>query len=274
MKKIKIYDVTFGIVMIVLLIIVLFPFLWLILSSLKESNEIITYPPTLLPRKVTFIQFQKVWNSIPLAKYFFNTVIFAGGVTLFSLIFDSMAGYAFARLHFKGKNVIFIAILLSMMVPFQVIMIPLFVLEFKMSILNTYWGLIIPRMTSAFGIYMMKSFFGSIPDSLEEAARIDGLNEYQIYAWIMMPLCKPALISLGVILLMNNWNDLIYPLMLTNSTEMRTLSAGLAMFVGDKTIEYGSILAAAALSMLPLLVCYILSQKYFVQGIASTGTKE
>ena len=266
-------DVVLLIIMVWVLATVIFPFLWLLLSSLKVSREIIQYPPTLFPGQVTFVQYVKVWDSIPLLSFFTNTVIFAGGVTLLSVLFDSMAGYAFARLRFKGKKELFIGILITMMIPFQVIMIPLFVEVFKLGLLNTYLGLILPRATSAFGIFMMRSFFVSLPRDLEESARIDGLNEFRIYSAIMLPLCIPAMITLGIIIFMNNWNDLIYPLMLTSSTEMRTLPAGLAMFVGDKVIEYGPILAAATLSILPLLAAYAFAQKYFVQGVATTGLK-
>lgn len=269
----KAFDRIIFILMTFLLVGVLFPFLWLVLSSLKQNKEIIQYPPTLFPGTITFMQYVKVWESIPLLSFFVNTLVFAGGVTLFSVLFDSMAGYALARIEFKGKKQLFIGILITMMIPFQVIMIPLFVEVFKLGMLNTYWGLILPRATSAFGIFMMRSFFVSLPKDLEESARMDGLNEYRIYWSIMLPLCVPAMITLGIILFMNNWNDLIYPLMLTSSTEMRTLSAGLAMFVGDKVIEYGPTLAAATLSILPLLIAYVFAQKYFIQGIATTGLK-
>ena len=256
------------------LVVVLFPFIWLLFASVKPIKEILQYPPTVIPSTFTFEHYLKVWKSIPLLSFLKNTAVFSVGVVIFSLLFDSMAGYAFARLRFKGKQGLFIGILLTMMIPFQVIMIPLFVIELKLNIYNTFWGLIIPRATSAFGIYLMRSFFVSLPKSLEESARIDGLSEFGIFIRIMLPLCKPALISLGVILLMNNWNDLIYPLMLTSNTEMRTLSAGLAMFVGDKAIDYGAILASTTVSMVPLVAVYFFLQKYFIKGIASTGIKE
>jgi multiple sugar transport system permease protein len=192
---------------------------------------------------------------------------------VFSVFFDSMAGYAFARIRFKGSKTLFTVILITMMIPFQVLMIPLFVEVYKFGMLDTYWGLIIPRAASAFGIFMMRSFFISLPKDLEESGRVDGLNEFRIYWNIMLPLCKSAMVTLAIFLLMNNWNDLLYPLMLTSSAEMRTLSAGLAMFVGQRTIEYGATLAAAAIALAPLLIVYVLAQKYFVQGVATSGLK-
>lgn len=272
-KNIKLSKIISVTIMLILLIIVIFPFLWLVLTSIKVDKDIIKYPPKLLGSRYTFEHYFKVWQSIPLWSFFKNSIIFAGGATIISLLFDAMTGYAFARINFKGKNIMFTLVLITMMMPFQVIMTPLFVEIFKFGLLNTYLGLILPRATTAFGIFLMRSFFVSLPKDLEEAARIDGLSEYKIFWSIMLPLCKPSLITLGIFSFMTNWNDLLYPLMLTSSTEMRTLSAGLAMFVGDRVIEYGPTLAAATLSILPLLVAYISAQKYFVQGIATTGLK-
>jgi multiple sugar transport system permease protein len=188
-------------------------------------------------------------------------------------MFDAMAGYAFARYNFKGKNALFVFILVTMMIPFQVLMIPLFIQVFKLGLLNTYGGLIFPRMADAFGIFLMRATFVSLPKELEEAARVDGMSEFGIFFKIMLPLNVPALITLGIFNLMGNWNDLLYPLMLTSSTKMRTISAGLALFVGQRTLEYGPTLAAAAISLLPLIITYIFAQRYFVQGIATSGLK-
>jgi len=263
-----------GIIMIVIAAFIVYPFLWLFISSFKLNSDIINYPPTLLAPTYTLRQYIEVWNRIPLLRFLLNTVIFAGAVTLLSLLFDSMAGYAFARMRFKWKRELFTFTLITMMVPFQVLMIPLFVEIHKLGLLNTYWGLILPRATSAFGIYMMRSFFVSLPKDLEEAARIDGLNEFGVFFKIMLPLCRPALITLGIFHFMNNWNDLIYPLVLTSSTKMRTLPAGLATFIGERVIEYGPTLAATVISILPLLIAYIFAQRYFMQGIAMSGLKE
>ena len=256
-----------------LFIIVLFPFLWLILSTFKVDADIVKYPPTLFGLQYTISSYIKVWDSIPLLDFLKNTVIFAGSVTIISVLFDSMAGYAFARFSFKGKKIIFTFVLITMMIPFQVLMIPLFIEVFKLGILNTYSGLILPRMADAFGIFLMRSAFVSLPKELEEAARVDGYNEFQIFFKIMLPLSKPAIITLGIINLMGNWNDLLYPLMLTSSTKMRTISAGLALFVGQRTLEYGPTLAAALIALIPLIIVYIFAQKYFIQGIATTGLK-
>ena len=258
--------------MLVILLVIAFPFLWLIISSFKHEKDIISFPPRIFADSYTLDNYIKVWTTIPLLDYIKNTVIFAGGTVITSVFFDSLAGYAFARMRFKGKSVLFY--LLTMMIPFQVFMIPLFIEVNLLGMLDTYAGLIIPRMTTAFGIFMMRSFFITLPDSLEEAARIDGLSEFNIFLKIMLPLSKPTLLSLGIFTLMNSWNDLLYPLILTSSSKMRTLPAGLALFTGQNISFYGPVMAGTVISMLPLLVVYIFAQKYFVQGTAMSGMKE
>ncbi|MCH0195375.1 carbohydrate ABC transporter permease, partial [Enterococcus faecium] len=257
--------------MLVILLVIAFPFLWLIISSFKHEKDIISFPPRIFADSYTLDNYIKVWTTIPLLDYIKNTVIFAGGTVITSVFFDSLAGYAFARMRFKGKSVLFYFVLLTMMIPFQVFMIPLFIEVNLLGMLDTYAGLIIPRMTTAFGIFMMRSFFITLPDSLEEAARIDGLSEFNIFLKIMLPLSKPTLLSLGIFTLMNSWNDLLYPLILTSSSKMRTLPAGLALFTGQNISFYGPVMAGTVISMLPLLVVYIFAQKYFVQGTAMSG---
>ncbi|MBC6296269.1 carbohydrate ABC transporter permease [Listeria sp. FSL L7-1517] len=260
--------------MVLVLFIIAFPFLWLLLSSFKFEKDIISFPPKIFADSYTLDNYIKVWSTIPLLDYIKNTVIFAGGTVITSVFFDSLAGYAFARMNFKGKSVLFYFVLLTMMIPFQVFMIPLFLEVNLLGLLDTYSGLIIPRMTTAFGIFMMRSFFITLPSSLEEAARIDGLNEFRIFWKIMLPLSKPTVLSLAIFTLMNSWNDLLYPLILTSSSEMRTLPAGLALFTGQNISFYGPVMAGTVISMLPLLIVYMFAQKYFVQGTAMTGMKE
>ena len=273
-RKFRTADVI-GMAMAVLIAVsILFPIVWLFVSSFKTDAGVIKYPPVFFPEVWTVTQYKFVNKSIPIFRMLFNTIIFAGGVTVISLTFDSMAGYAFACMNFRGKKLIFSIILLTMMVPFQIVMTPLYIEIFKMKLLDTFWGLILPRATSAFGIYMMSSFFSGIPKSLGESGRIDGMGEFRIFRSIMVPLCKPAFASLGIFHFMNNWNDLLYPLMLTSSNDMRTLSAGLATLVGNKVIKYGPTLAATMISMLPLLFLYIFCQRYFVEGVATSGMKE
>lgn len=261
--------------LIIVFIVVLFPLIWLVINAFKIEKEIIGFPPKLLGTSYTLKSFIRIFSSIPLAAYIKNTVVFAVGSTVLAVLFDSATGYAFARLDFKGKDKIFILVLLTMMVPFQVMMIPLFLESHYLGLLDTYAGLILPKATSAFGIFMMRSYFASLPKDLEEAARVDGMTEFGIFWKIMLPLVKPGVLTLAIFHLMNNWNDLLYPLMMTSSTKMRTLSAGLALFVGEHaTTYYGPQLAGALLSVLPLFIVYMFFQKYFIASVATSGMKD
>jgi multiple sugar transport system permease protein len=273
-KKIKLFDVVGYVVLALAALLVFIPLVWLLVSSFKSDADIIKWPPAFLPEKWVFSQYQYVSQVIPVLSMLKNTVIFAGCVTAVSLVVDSLAAYAFSRMEFKGRKLLFSLILLTMMVPFQIIMIPLYFEEYKLGILDTLLGLVLPRASSAYGIYLLASFFSNIPKSLEEAARIDGLNNLQIYSKIVLPLSKPALISLGIYHFMNNWNDLLYPMMLTNSVENRTLSAGLAILVGNNSIKYGPTLAATVISIMPLMLIFLFGQRFFLEGIATTGVKE
>ncbi|WP_027629177.1 carbohydrate ABC transporter permease [Ruminiclostridium cellobioparum] len=273
-RKFNVGNIAGAVITLFIAVLVLGPFLWLLVSSFKTDAGVITYPPKFFPEEWTLKQYKFVSRSIPVFTMLKNTVIFSGFVTLISVFFDSLAGYAFARMRFRGRKLLFSIILMTMMVPFQIIMTPLYIEVYKMGLLDTYAGLILPRATSAFGIYMLCSFFEGLPKSLEESGRMDGMNEFRIYWSLMLPLCKPALVSLAIFHFMNNWNDLLYPLMLTSSAAKRTLSAGLAILVGNKVIKYGPTLAATMISLAPLLILYIFCQRYFVEGIATTGAKE
>ncbi len=273
-RRINLFNAVGYIVLIAVMLIVVLPLIWLLVSSFKSDAEAIQWPPIFFPTQWLTVQYEYVVQTIPVLQMLGNTIIFATGVTAISLFFDSMAAYAFARMRFRGRNVLFGIILLTMMIPFQVVMIPLYLEEYHLNILNTYAGLILPRAASAYGIYMLTSFFSGIPKSLDEAARIDGMGEWKIYSRIILPLSKPALVTLGIYHFMNNWNDLLYPMMLTTSVEMRTLSAGLAILVGSNSIRIGPTLAATVISVAPLLILFLFGQRFFMEGIATSGMKE
>ena len=265
--------VTVGVLALMALAIV-FPFIWMVLTSFKPEAQIAQYPPKLFPDTWTLENYQNVWSRIPFARLLLNSVILAGGVTLVSLLLDSMAAYALSRLEFPGRDAIFIVILVALMLPFQVMFIPLFVVVHDLGMLDSYSGLIVPRATNAFGIFMLRQFFMTLPRELDEAARIDGASEFGIYWRIILPLSGPALATLAIFHFMYNWNDFLWPLLITSSTEMRTLPAGLALFVGQHVVEYGVVMAGAVLTLLPLLVAFLFAQRYFIQGIAMTGIKD
>ena len=271
--KSKLLQIPILFIFICLAVVMLLPIVWMLLSSFKPDNEIIKYPPTLFPTAYTLKNFIKCTQRIDIWLYLKNSFIYSFGATLPSLLVNTMAGYAFARYNFKGKDIIFVIFLATMMIPFQVIMIPSFLEVHALGMYDNYAGLIIPKIAAAYWIFMMRSAFSGLPKELEEAARIDGLSEFGIYARIMMPLIKPALVTLIILSVNGNWNDLLWPLIITSNSKMRTLSNGLALFVGARTIEYGAAFAGAAISLVPMLVLYIFGQKYFVEGQATSGLK-
>ena len=253
---------------------ILFPFIWMVLTSLKSESDIASYPPRLLPRQVSLLAYAQVWDRLPLLTFFRNTVVFAGGVTLVSLVFDSLTAYALARLTFPGRTVIFVLILATLMIPVQVTMIPVFIIVYHLGWLNTFAGLIIPRATNAFGIFMLRQFFLTVPRELDQAARIDGCGMFGIYWRIILPLSTSAMATLAVLHLMYNWNDLLWPLVMTTSTSMETLTVGLATLTGQHQYEYAVLMASASIAVAPLVLAFLSIQRYFIQGIAVTGLKE
>ncbi|GAA3777962.1 carbohydrate ABC transporter permease [Microbacterium kribbense] len=262
-----------SIVAIVTALLMLLPIVWMMLTAFKPEADIVTYPPTLWPRQLTLEHFADVWNRIPFARLYLNTIIFAGGVTVISLLLDSMAAYALARIPFRGRGAVMILILLLLMLPFQVTLIPLYDMLNGMGLTNTLPGMIIPRMTNAFGIFFLTQFFLSLPKDLEEAALVDGASEWRIYRQVILPLAKPALLTLGLFHFQYNWNDLLWPLVMSSDLENSTLPAGLALFMGQHVVEYGLLMAGSLLAMLPVIAFFLLIQRSFVAGIATTGLK-
>lgn len=257
----------------VLALLVLVPVVWMAFSAFKPEKEIISWPPTFFPSSFTLENFSDVQARINIMRYMLNSVIYAGGTTFLAVIVNSMAGFAYAFYHFKGKNGLFLMTLATMMVPFQVIMVPLFLIVFKMGMYDSYWGLIIPRVAVAGSIFLMRAAFSGIPVELAEAARMDGLTEFGIFFRIMLPQVRSAMITLVILSVNGSWNDLLWPMIITSSTKMRTLANGLALFIGQNTIEYGAAFAGALISLLPMFVIYLFGQRYFVEGMAGAGLK-
>lgn len=253
--------------------VILLPVVWMICASVKPEADIVGHPAEFFPTHLTLKNFHDVTRQIPFGRQFLNTVAFAGGVTIVSLTLDAMTAFALARLDFPGRRVLFVAVILFLMIPFQVTLIPIYQVIAKMGLINTFPGLIIPRATNAFGIFFLRQFFIGIPRSLDEAARIDGAGDWRIFGRIILPLSKPALLTLALFHFMFNWNDLMWPLIFTTSSGMRTLPAGLALFMGQHVSQYGALMAGATLAMLPMLVAFLFVQRKFIQGIATTGLK-
>ncbi len=250
------------------------PFVWMVATSLKTEGDIFRYPTALFPPHPTLAAYRDVWQRIPFARFFVNSVIFAGGVTVISLFLDSLTAFALARLRFRGRELCFWIILATLMVPFQITLIPLFVTVFRFDWLDTYQGLIVPRATNAFGIFLLRQFFVTLPRDLDDAARLDGASDFRVYREIVLPLAKPALATLAIFHFMANWNDFLWPLVITSTTEMRTLPAGLTLFMGRYVIEHAVLMAGAIISLIPLALAFLFAQQYFVRGVVMTGLKE
>ncbi|MFC7581625.1 carbohydrate ABC transporter permease [Schaalia naturae] len=262
-----------SVAMIFVAIVMIFPLIWMVLTAFKTNADAASGTPTLFPRELTVQNFLDIWSAIPFGQLYVNTIIFAGAVTIFSLAFDTMTGYALARYHFKGRNAVFIGIIVLMLVPYPSVLIPLFEETVKLGVDHTLIGMIMPRMSNAFGIFFMRQFFLSLPKDLEEAARIDGASEMGVFTRIMLPLTKPAILTLGLFHFQYNWNDLLWPLVMSTDMSGATLPAGLQMFTGQHVVQYGLLMAGSVLALLPLIVFFLAIQKTFVQGIATTGMK-
>lgn len=253
--------------------IFLLPLIWMLFSSFKFESQIMGQPELLFPRQWTVEGYRSLLTKIPFWRFMLNSFIFAGSTTVSMLALDSMAGYAFAKLPFRGSKTLFVIVLISMMIPFQITMIPTYLLLNDMRILNTFAGLILPRLTNAFGIYFMRQSFLGVPGDLLDAGRIDGLNEFGIFCRISLPVVRSSLSTLAVFHFMAGWNDFLWPMLMTNTQEMQTLPVGLALFQGEHVMEHGPMFAGAVLSILPILIAFLLAQKTFIQGIALSGIK-
>ena len=251
----------------------LLPFAWMLTASVRTEGSLLADPATLWPTVFTLDNYSEIWRRIPFGRQLGNTVVFAGVVTVVSVTLNSMAGYALARFDFRGKNVAFLVLILTLMVPIEVTFVPLYNIISNFGWIDTYQGLIVPRMASAFGIFLMRQFFIALPKDLEDAARIDGASEIRIFLRIMWPLAKPAVLTLGMFSLLRNWNDLLWPLMVITQQDMLTLPPGLAMFKGDNLTEFGLLMAGSVVALIPMVVAFLFVQRSFIEGVATTGMK-
>ena len=254
-------------------VIMVFPFIWQTLTAFKTFQDSVQVPPVVIPDPWVFTNFAEVFDSMPFAQMFANSVLLTIGRTVGQVALCTMAGYAFARIPFPGRNVVFVLFLSVLMVPSQLYLLPQYEIIQSLGWLNTLQALIVPGIFSAFGTFLMRQFFMSMPAELEEAARIDGANPWQTFWRIMVPLAKPGIIALVVFTVLWSWNDLLWPLVVTTDPEKMPLSVGLAQLVGLHGTDYPVLMAGALLATLPMLVTFMILQKQFIQGIAFSGTK-
>lgn len=269
-KKSKLF---IHIVLIIGSIIMILPFVWMFLTSGKTIPETTSIPPTILPESFQWENYKNVWNVLPFVAFFLNTGIMIVVRVVTSTLFSAMAAFAVAKLEFPGKNLFFWMVLTQMMIPAQIFLTPQYLLVQNIGMLNTVTALIIPGIISAFGTFLLRQFFMKLPDELMEAATIDGANIWQVFARIYLPLAKSGLVSLSIFTALFAYKDLMWPLIVNISQEKMTLSAGLASLQGQFTSNYPQLMAGSVISIIPMIVLYIIFQKQFIQGIATTGGK-
>ena len=255
--------------------LMIFPLIIVVIVSFTPNAVTQTWPPKIIPSAWTLDNYTSLFQRLPIGRELLNTIVFAGAVTIISVFFDSLAAYGLSRVDFKGRGILLAVLIATMMIPAMALLIPVYKLLGSMGLINSYLGIIIPRMADVGGIFLLRQFFISIPKDLDNAARIDGAGEFRIFAQIILPNAVPAILTVGMFNFMGNWNDLLWPLIMTSKPETRTITAGLAMLTGhgSSVTPYGVVMAGALISALPLLIVFFFVQKRFVEGIAMTGMK-
>ena len=254
--------------------VMLFPLLWLISTALKSPEEnIFQFPPQLLPSQPTFQNFVTVWQTNPFGQYLFNSIVVAVLTVGLNLLFCSLAAYPLARLDFRGRNLIFAVVVSTIMIPFQIVMIPLYILTVQMGLRNTYLGIILPAIASAFGIFLLRQAFQGVPKELEEAARMDGCTELGLWWHVMLPAIRPALVTLAIFVFIGSWSDFLWPLIVIDRPEYYTLPLGVATLAGTFSLDWRLIAAGSVISIAPVLLFFLVMQSYIVPTDAGSGVK-
>jgi multiple sugar transport system permease protein len=254
-------------------IITLFPLLWMLSASFMANGEATTFPPHVLPHTATLAQYRELFTRLNLGRAFLSSAIIAGAVTIFSVFFGSMAGYAFAKLRFRGRERTFGLLLIALVIPPQVGMLPLFLFMKTLHLVNTYWGAIIPSMVTMFGIFLIRQFMLSVPQELLEAARIDGASEWRIYWSIVLPLASPILATLATFMFMSTWNDFMWPLIVLSDQAHYTLPVAVANLVGEHHQDVELMMASSVLTVFPVLLVFVVLQRYYIAGLMAGSVK-
>lgn len=254
-------------------LIYLVPIIWLVISSFKEEAELFRFPPSLLPERFSVSSYVDAWGRADFALYFKNTAIVTIAATLLTVVINMMAGYAFAKYKFRGSNVIFMFFMATMMLPLEVLMIPIFQMVKAVGFYNKFWGLIIPPSATPAGVFLVRQYFLTIPDEIMESARIDGAGETKIFLYLMVPLAKPAVSVLAIFSFLWRWNDYMWPLVVIRDTAKYTVQLALASFSGQYAVSWGSLLAMSVVTMIPVLVVFLIFQKQFMKGMTAGAVK-
>jgi multiple sugar transport system permease protein len=272
-RKVTAKSIAVYATVIVITAVMLMPFAWMLSASLKLGRDVFVFPIEWIPSQPQWQNYVDIWTKIPLGLFIYNTSKLTIIVTLLQLLTSSFAAYAFAKLDFPYKNTLFLGYIATIAMPWQVYMVPQFLLMREFGLNNTHLALICLQAFTAFGVFLMRQFYMSIPTELCEAARIDGMNEYQIWARIMLPLSKPALSTLTIFTFVTTWNDFLGPMIYLTKTELKTIQIGLRMFISQYSAEYGLIMAASVVALIPVLIVFLSLQRFFVEGVASSGLK-
>ena len=273
-KKAVLGKVIVYVILIFIALIMVIPFLWMLSASIKSDREVFQMNPFVwIPENPKWSNYTDIWTKIPMLKFATNTIYLTIVVTCLQLLTSSFAAYSFSKLQFKRKEVLFLAYIATIAMPWQVYMVPQFIMMRGMGLNDKLLAMICLQAFSAFGVFMMKQFYDGIPSELCEAARIDGMSEYQIYAKIMLPLSKPSLSTLTIFTFVATWNDYLGPLIYLKTEAKKTIQLGLKMFIGQYSSDYGLIMAGSVLSLIPVIIVFLSLQKYFVEGVAATGLK-
>jgi multiple sugar transport system permease protein len=254
-------------------VVLVFPFVWMLSGAFKDTLEAVKMPPELLPSKFNFDNFIEIKKYFPIDRFLLNSIIVSVATTLMQLIFCLMAAFVFAKINFKGRNVLFVLFLITLMIPEQVIMAPLFIIFSTLGLTDSYFGLILPGVFSAFGVFLLRQHIMSIPDSMIEAAVIDGASYYSIFTRIIFPLSKTALAALAIFAFMNSWNSFLWPLIIISNKNLMTLPLGLSKLTGRWSTEWNILMAGNVISFIPIFIVYLFAQKHFIKGITLTGIK-
>jgi multiple sugar transport system permease protein len=266
-------SVAYPVLLTGLCLLVLVPFVWMISSSLKHDNQVFTVPTQWIPRDFVWSNYADIWTQIPMLAYLRNSAFLAVVISFLQVITGSFAAYGFAKLRFPGRDWLFLAYLATIAVPWQAYMIPQYLIMEKLGLVDTHLSIILLQAFGAFGVFLMRQYYQSIPDELIEAARIDGLSEYRIWWRIMLPLSRPAIASLGLLTFVSTWNDYMGPFIYFTSNELWTVQLGLRSFVGQYDAAYAMIMTGSVISVLPVVLVFLLGQRQFIQGIATSGLK-
>lgn len=252
---------------------VVLPFVWMILTAIKPANEVLSMPPKWLPSSIKLENFTTALNVVNFRTYFINSILVSTFVTIGELITTILSAYAFSHINFKFRNIIFMILVATMMVPGEILMIPNYITLSKLNWINTYKALILPWCASIFSIFLLKQQFSSVPSSYYKSSKIDGCSDFRYLISILLPICKPTIFSIGILKFINSWNSYMWPLITTNSDEMRTLPVALAAFSTEAGTRYNLLMAFSVVVIIPIIIMYVFTQKYIIKGVGNSGLK-